>query len=401
MKKSKNIIFFELNKRKDNKKRANNILGAEIKNSRLKHNLTLEEVAKDICSVSYLSKLENNAIEGNKHFVYRLCDKVYITESTTETIYKLDEILIKASRAFYLNDTDLLSGCYENVYNLDNYRSDIIILIYYIYFKEYKLAYNILEKVKNLIKGLTDFDLIYLAIFAGILDIKRNDFLSGIETLRTVYQKLEDEMLKALAKEYLMLGYYKVNSRRFLIEIPECIDYHIKYMQYDKVNELMFTQAKYYLQNDIYQLFYQIMETLKESKYYMTLKLIDDIYNLRTIDSNIDTDNFVSNFYEMIYLLYTNSSKFSIKLEMIKDELSDDEFLYLKYIETKIISIDEREKFSRLHDILGSAFKISSVALVSEIRKKVTKHYTSIKKYKEAMLVYEKCDEMISRLSNI
>ena len=36
--------------------------GAAIKRKRIERNMTLEESAEDICSISYLSKIENNLL---------------------------------------------------------------------------------------------------------------------------------------------------------------------------------------------------------------------------------------------------------------------------------------------------------------------------------------------------
>lgn len=55
-------------------------LGSAIKFKRRQMNMTLEEGAEGICSVSYLSKLENNLIEVGERFVDQLIDRFDLKE---------------------------------------------------------------------------------------------------------------------------------------------------------------------------------------------------------------------------------------------------------------------------------------------------------------------------------
>lgn len=54
-------------------------IGEKIKYFRVKHNLTQEELAKGIVSVSYLSKIERNAADPNPDAVRQLCERLGIS----------------------------------------------------------------------------------------------------------------------------------------------------------------------------------------------------------------------------------------------------------------------------------------------------------------------------------
>ena len=54
-------------------------IGEKIKYFRIKHNLTQEELAKGIVSVSYLSKIERNAADPNPEAVKKLCERLGIS----------------------------------------------------------------------------------------------------------------------------------------------------------------------------------------------------------------------------------------------------------------------------------------------------------------------------------
>ena len=51
-----------------------------IKNERIKRNQTLESMAKGICSISYLSKMENNAIKPSEEYVKALLERVDVAD---------------------------------------------------------------------------------------------------------------------------------------------------------------------------------------------------------------------------------------------------------------------------------------------------------------------------------
>ena len=55
--------------------------------------MTLEEGAAGICSISYLSKLENNQIEPNLDFVDQLVERFDIKEQLTFDDYQYEKRL--------------------------------------------------------------------------------------------------------------------------------------------------------------------------------------------------------------------------------------------------------------------------------------------------------------------
>lgn len=70
----------QLKKRKENKHYEIKPIGSAIRIKRKEMNMTLEEGADGICSVSYLSKLETNQIDPNMDFVERLVERFDLKE---------------------------------------------------------------------------------------------------------------------------------------------------------------------------------------------------------------------------------------------------------------------------------------------------------------------------------
>lgn len=77
-----NIYYLrrQLKKRKTQKHYEVKPIGSALKLRRQELRLTLEEGAEGICSISYLSKLENNQIEPNPEFVERLSKRMKMKE---------------------------------------------------------------------------------------------------------------------------------------------------------------------------------------------------------------------------------------------------------------------------------------------------------------------------------
>ena len=62
-------LFEELKKKLEQKDNSVGIIGSEIKAKRLKLSRTLESVSEELCSVSYLCKIERSSINPNPKYV--------------------------------------------------------------------------------------------------------------------------------------------------------------------------------------------------------------------------------------------------------------------------------------------------------------------------------------------
>ena len=67
--KMKTLIQQELEKRSQRDDDVYNLIGAEIKRRRVSQSQTLSSIAGDVCSVSYLCKVEKNQLKQNRHML--------------------------------------------------------------------------------------------------------------------------------------------------------------------------------------------------------------------------------------------------------------------------------------------------------------------------------------------
>lgn len=148
----------------------NSSIGSQIKTVRKEKGLTLEEVAKNTCSISYLSKLENNLLKASVEILDGLeinlgiklteADEKYslLFEQTIEELQSFKENKIDLSKIdkYNLNHKYLLCKFYNATIDKDN-----------------KKIYGYYQKLLLNIQSLTDEELVVFS--TGLLRYMFND----------------------------------------------------------------------------------------------------------------------------------------------------------------------------------------------------------------------------------
>ena len=120
-----------IKKRQENNKYVGMPFGSAVKYKREEMNMTLEEASAGICSLSYLSKLENNIIKPSEHFVEKFKRRFNIEE---DYVYDSDDfkvILEKIIQALLLDET-LEKDILENFEQREDYESVLVSFAYYV-----------------------------------------------------------------------------------------------------------------------------------------------------------------------------------------------------------------------------------------------------------------------------
>jgi len=132
-------------------------IGSAIKMRRKELKMTLEEGSEGICSVSYLSKLENNQIVCNDLFLEKLLERFSLKED------------YKALDLTYQKDlNDLLEALFHhNVFEIDldvsyhdriDHQALLLKMGYYFTRKDYQKTKLVYEDIKSLITVLSDLE---------------------------------------------------------------------------------------------------------------------------------------------------------------------------------------------------------------------------------------------------
>ena len=372
-------ILNELSSRYETNDDTLGVLGAEIKASRIKNNLTLKETSDKVCSVSYLCKIERNDINPNPYFLEKICDRVSLDQNALRTLYNLNKYLDKMTNAFYYNDSEVVEKSYNDIKDFDNYKASILKLIYYVYKGDITNAIEVNNMLDKITSSMTTKDLITYAIFCAVLYYLNDEYKEA----KTIFDRISSsneisECGKGICNMYLLRIYYFTNSILFLPLVLKLKDFHINLMNYEKFNETNFLEAKYYLQNDIYEEFLSIKPKLKNTIYEGSVELLDDAYNYRV--KMLKNYKNISKFYRLLGLYYVNKEAFLESVYNLEG-LDSREVLYIKYLESTVM--DKSKSFPLLDiEIFPTALKLNQSYLVEKAGSKLAKMFADMTRYK-------------------
>jgi HTH-type transcriptional regulator, quorum sensing regulator NprR len=161
---------------------------------------TQEEVCKGICSITHLSKIENNSKEANLDTLNLLCEQLGISIEIEEK--KLQD-LKKEINLFYDSIERLHSTKAESIYkSLKDYRSYInctnLVYLYELYEIRYYLFLNKLDNVEEMLtkiskhrRKFSQYESYLLEFLHAIYYFKRKEFISSLEILNNISELVE------------------------------------------------------------------------------------------------------------------------------------------------------------------------------------------------------------------
>lgn len=215
---------------------ANKTVGSIIKHRRKEMGLTLEEVSKDVCSLSYLCKVERNQLIPNDSILNTLKERL-----------KIDNRLFVEEENDYLWIEDILSKKYVESNILNNhidkvdYRSKLIMLAYNVFneknYEKSSLIANELIGYYNffLQDELIFFVVLVIQIYYGLEKYNHIIELSRELVLFNVKNNIEHYTNILVIKSYYKIGLY--NNARSLLEKTKSISY--KYANLDEITNLI------------------------------------------------------------------------------------------------------------------------------------------------------------------
>ncbi len=346
-----NDLENELLRRLEKEDNPYQIIGSEIKLKRLKLSKTLESVTENFCSTSYLCKIERNAIIPNPYFLSKICENVQLTPENLSSLYELKSLLRDIIKAYYYDDVDKIKRIYNLVIDFDNYRANIIKIIFNLYFNNLLYLEKKFNELMKLRQNMSDFDIIVLYLFYAIYQIGDNRLVKANETLKSISQfNYNDDFIFALVYECLAEVHYLANSNNFLKYFEIATEYHYKFFMIEKVKKLAFKKAIYFLKHNNLTEYKSILETFCETKEYNTLKLILMIYNKENSGyERFNKDSFISSFFEMLWLQKINEDEFKNRLLDLEgiNSVTNDEFVYLKYLQAQYLDKKQFNLFAQ------------------------------------------------------
>lgn len=189
-----------------------------IKHRRLQKNMTLEAIAKGICSLSYLSKIENMIISAHSSYLEAICERLDINFEELVKQHKqkdLNEVL-----QWYLyeyndkleNLVNVLDNPYYNAYD------GLVKIVYYLHKSEFSKVEEEITLINNVKSTLTSLEMNIFTLLVTEYYIKTNQFKKIEEKLPIILSlsKLASSFQSLYYEQLFIVGYHL--NVRFLCE---------------------------------------------------------------------------------------------------------------------------------------------------------------------------------------
>ncbi|GEM_PF-851816 len=152
-------------------------IGISIKKKRLELNLTQESLAKGICSNTYISKIENNAIVVNKENLYLIMERMKLPLDAIGFPEEMIDILEKSLYYFVRKD---VKG-YQDLFNsIAKYEYGILIFIarlgYHVLIGDFISAKPLYKEMYRYLSSLEEYGIMVFVIYACWYNITISDY---------------------------------------------------------------------------------------------------------------------------------------------------------------------------------------------------------------------------------
>lgn len=238
-----------LKKRKNGEKRDKSI-GSHLKRKRLELRQNQDWVAKGICSVSYLSKIENNKAEENPMIVREIMEKLEVDPTVIDLKLKKRDYREKALYAFYFcNQEDLVSLFHKVKEIKHDVTIDLIKLLYYLSVGDPR-SKEIVLALEQIIPTMSDTNLHIFLVLGGLFYMQNEEYFNALEYFGASLQvEQKSEYMSALANKELFNLHQRMlkknNSLKYGLEAERLMLRHHNYHRLYQYNLLRIEYMSY------------------------------------------------------------------------------------------------------------------------------------------------------------
>ena len=379
-------ILEEIDKRLEKGDNTDALIGAELKLRRNSLSKTLESVCGDTCSISYLSKVENNEIRPNPKLLEELCKKVNLKKENIDLIKRGREVYKETIDAYFIQDSVKLNEIYEECFEMKNYRSKIMKLFHLVYVGNMRVAKRIIGELEKIMSSILYSDLVIYTFILAEYFYKDNEKLKAFKLYKKLISlDLEYKKIYILSLEGIMRILKEINSPLYLGYFDELKNAYIDELYYDRIPKLEENILWYYLQNGFYNL---VLDKINNSNQeYRSIKLIV----CAKLGIKLDEDIKPTGFSEMVYLYHFNLMKFYEGFNNDNLNLSDSEYLIIKLMYNYLSKKD-------LYSYLSCEF--FPYAFSTKDQKLITVSFNLIMEELKNRSKYKKCLDYLDMLLN-
>jgi len=237
----------QLLKRKDQKLYELKPIGSAIRYKRIEMGLTLEEASDGICSISYLSKLENNQIMPSPKFMNLLNDRFCIQDSFEIDLLQYEEDKIKLISDLLLEypiDNIILAAYEQRI----DYQAYLIQMAHAISHKAYEIALDKYHFLRGYVVNLMDDELNIFFILTSILLYQNHHFCESYDLLLLAPELDQNtfEKLNMLKKKMRLHNAFRMNKTAEIhMNYHPYIDHLLEHHYYHLVNKMKIEHTTY------------------------------------------------------------------------------------------------------------------------------------------------------------
>lgn len=372
-------------------------IGAEIKRHRLAMSKTLSSIADKNCSISYLCKIERNQVVPSPKYLAEICEKVNITEENIKYLLSSKDLLVEAVKLFFFRDVNGKNKYEESLAGLENYRTEIIRLIFNLTERNLDEALRSISKVWNLMSSLSDLDLMIFAGFYGVYKYLTKEYLEASEYLKLALEfRVEVNYFRPIMLRYLFLISFKIGSKS-IYKYYKCLEEEkLKYGENLNLDDVYYHLALYYINS-------RDENGYNETRLKIASKSLNynlDILYKLSVKAEVGEVNLfeLDDYTKIIYLLKTSNDNL---IEIIDNTNLDSDYkVHFKYLYYKKHDLEEAYNF-----LLNIAFPYAIVKdIYSKARYYLNEMVNSIfrpNKYKKFFEMYVELDRVLELVNNI
>lgn len=372
-------------------------IGGVIKRRRIEQNLTQEIIARGICSISYLSKIENSRMKPDPMVIQEVSKRVGIYFDKKVSEGALQKYIENVFTLFFYETPSVMEDYLES-HPIDNFFLVYGMIRYLIAIKkrDNALSLEYREMLKPLFNTMPK-DLQYSFVIALIIDhFQMHEYNEAFNYARLIEdQKLPVDMMEFLYHYYSYVSY--LNADRF----DKAYDHYMNALTViPKLNHPYYFNALY-LENQFHKMrldpYYDLSNIESYLMYTPALPLINKV-NLMIMKNAIKKEDFDNlelfptsiqdeAFYHLVYLkkVYLNDSA---------DVLKENVPFYAKPYQVMSALHEISDRLERIEYIKAVAIPTMKthehIEFLNLLFEEVIDYYHGHSRYKEAMALVKK-----------
>ncbi len=158
-------------------------IGSFLKKTRKKQKRTQDDVADGICSISYLSKIENNQIIPSDHYVNEIMERLDISDEIYVKSKQHKRYLSQMIEAYFYEQEDIMHQCYQEIESIKHDKLiNLVKLAYYVYFNDENQS-SFVMMLEELVGNMSNLELKFYLLLASHYYQKKNLYKTALELL--------------------------------------------------------------------------------------------------------------------------------------------------------------------------------------------------------------------------